>query len=109
MGKLYTLDKKLLTETPEIRIGEKVYAVDNRQKTVEKLQKAVQANSSGDANEGVKDALKLALGPSAAAEIDAMNMPYPAYQKLFTLVLAAVTDEDPEAIEARFRDAQNAR
>ena len=38
-----------------------------------------------------------------------MNMPYPAYQKLFTLVLAAVTDEDPEAIEARFRDSQNVR
>lgn len=30
MGKLYTLDGKLLTETPEIRIGEKVYPVDNR-------------------------------------------------------------------------------
>lgn len=109
MGKLYTLDKKLLTETPEIRIGEKVYAVDNRQKTVEKLQKAVQENSSGDVTDGVKEALKLALGPKAAAEIDDMNMPYPAYQKLFTLVMAAVTDEDPEAIEARFRDSQNVR
>ena len=32
MGKLYTLDGKLLTETPEIRIGEKVYPVDSRQK-----------------------------------------------------------------------------
>lgn len=30
MGKLYTLDGKLLTETPEIRIGEKVYPVDSR-------------------------------------------------------------------------------
>ena len=29
MGKLYTLDGKLLTETPEIRIGEKVYPVDS--------------------------------------------------------------------------------
>ena len=28
MGKLYTLDGKLLTETPELRIGEKVYPVD---------------------------------------------------------------------------------
>lgn len=25
MGKLYTLDGKLLTETPEIRVGEKIY------------------------------------------------------------------------------------
>ena len=37
MGKLYTLDGKLLTETPEIRIGEKVYPVDSRQKTVKKM------------------------------------------------------------------------
>ena len=37
MGKLYTLDGKLLTETPEIRIGEKVYPVDSRQKTVKKI------------------------------------------------------------------------
>ena len=37
MGKLYTLDGKLLTETPELRIGEKVYPVDSRQKTVKKI------------------------------------------------------------------------
>lgn len=41
MSKLYTLDGKLLTETPEIRIGEKIYPVDNRQKTVAKLQSAI--------------------------------------------------------------------
>ena len=34
MGKLYTIDHKLLTETPEIRIGDKVYEVEDRQKTV---------------------------------------------------------------------------
>ena len=27
MGKLYTLDGKLLTETPEIRVGEKIYQI----------------------------------------------------------------------------------
>lgn len=37
MGKLYTLDGKLLTETPEIRVGEKIYPVDNRKKTVTKI------------------------------------------------------------------------
>ena len=41
MSKLYTLDGKLLTETPEIRIGEKIYPVDNRQKTVAKLQSTI--------------------------------------------------------------------
>ena len=74
MSKLYTLDGKLLTETPEIRIGEKIYPVDNRQKTVAKLQ----------------------------STIGSQNMPYPAYQQLFELVVAAMTGEDPEEAGARF-------
>ena len=36
---MYTVDNKLLTECPEIRIGDKVYPIDDRQKTVEKVQK----------------------------------------------------------------------
>lgn len=32
VGKLYTLDQKLLTNTPEIRIGEKIYPIDDRTK-----------------------------------------------------------------------------
>lgn len=107
MAKLYTLDDKLLTEVPEIRVGDKVYPIDNRQKTVAKFQKEVAANDSGDPMQGVRKALDLAFGPKAAAEIDGMNMPYPAYQKLFTLVIAAMTDEDPAAIEARFRGQDN--
>lgn len=107
MAKLYTLDGKLLTETPEIRVGEKIYPVDNRQKTVAKFQKEIAANDSDDPMQGVRKALELAFGPKAAAEIDGMNMPYPAYQKLFTLVIAAMTDDDPAAIEARFRGQDN--
>ena len=30
MAKMYTLDEKLLAGVPEIRIGEKVYKVDDR-------------------------------------------------------------------------------
>ncbi len=37
--KLYTIDNALLTECPEIRIGDKVYPLDDRQKTAEKVMK----------------------------------------------------------------------
>ena len=37
MAKMYTLDEKLLVGVPEIRIGEKVYKVDDREKTVKKV------------------------------------------------------------------------
>ena len=39
MAKMYTLDDKLLASSPEIRIGDKVYPVDNRVKTVKKVMK----------------------------------------------------------------------
>lgn len=103
MAKLYTLDHKLLTDTPEIRIGEKIYAVDNRQKTVKKIQAAAKAISNDDPYSGIDTVLELALGQKAAQEIDELDMPYPAYQKMFELVMAAVTGEDPEVIADRFQ------
>ena len=94
MGKLYTLDGKLLTETPEIRIGEKVYPVDSRQKTVKKILAL---------GERIDEALKLALGDENAVEIDRMDMPFPAYQRLFELVMNAVTGQEDEPDKARFQ------
>ena len=72
MGKLYTLDGKLLTETPEIRIGEKVYPVDSRQKTVKKIL-ALADDESVPMGERIDEALKLALGDENAVEI----VPFP--------------------------------
>lgn len=107
MAKLYTLDHKLLTDTPEIRIGEKIYAVDNRQKTVKKIQEAAKDIQKDDPYTGIDKVLELSLGAKAAKEIDEMDMPYPAYQKMFELVMAAVTGEDPETIAGRFQREDN--
>lgn len=95
MGKLYTLDDKLLIGSPEIRIGDKVYPVDDRIKTVKKM-------------EGLKDdteILKLAFGVKAAKEIDDMNLPYSAYAQLVRLVASAMTGE--EVAETRFPDPES--
>lgn len=107
MGKLYTLDNKLLTETPELRVGETVYPVDNRQKTVAKIMKLTEKMASFDDQQtAVFEILKLALGPKAAKEIDEKNLPYPAQQELFVLLIAAVTGEEAAAAEARFQAEQ---
>ena len=98
MAKLYTLDHKLLTDTPEIRIGEKIYALDNRQKTVKKIHEFTKEIQKDDPYSGIGKVLELALGAEAAQEIDEQNMPYPAYEALFELVMAAVTGEEPEAL-----------
>jgi len=103
--KLYTLDNKLLCEGPEIRIGDKVYAIDDRQKTVEKvmaLQKKMQNEDQQDISKLMKEAFTLIFAAKAAKEIDDMNMHFPAYQKLFQLVMGAITGEEPEKVEERF-------
>ena len=107
--KLYTIDNALLTENPEIRIGDKVYPVDDRQKTVEKVIKL--APEKGE--EGRKDNAKmiretfiLVFGKEHAQEIEEMNLRYPAYLRLFETVIAVITGETPEAVAKRFQDSR---
>nr|DAT15721.1 MAG TPA: hypothetical protein [Caudoviricetes sp.] len=100
MGKLYTLDQKLLTNTPEIRIGEKIYPIDDRTKTVMKVTKM----DTSDA-ENISKILELALGKPAAKEVDEMNLPFVAYLKLLEIIIAAMTGEEPETVSARFQEA----
>lgn len=103
MSKLYTLDNKLLIGTPEVRIGEKVYPVDDRTKTVKKLM-ALSSKGKDDV-ENIGEILKLAYG-SNYSEIEEMNMPFAAYQQLLTITVAAMTGEDPERVDARFQKAE---
>lgn len=108
--KLYTLDEKLLTERPEIRIGGKVYPVDDRQKTVEKVVNLAPENrDEKSVNKSMSETFKLAFGDAAAKEIDEMNLPFVAYQQLFQLVMAALTGETPEAVAERFQESTSAQ
>lgn len=105
MGKMYTLDNKLLVGTPEIRIGDKVYPVDDRVNTVKKILE-ISKNVSDDLYGGISKVLDLALGKKAAKEVEDMNMPFAAYQKMFELVMAAITGEDADVIADRFQDKE---
>lgn len=106
MGRMYTLDKKLLCGSPEIRIGEKVYPVDDRTKTVKKILKLFSdKNSEADDTENTDEALRLAFGDKYK-EIEAMNMPFAAYQELVELVIAAMTGEEPKAKEGSFPEPE---
>ena len=95
--KRYTLDGKLLTETPEIEVGDRIYKVDNRTSTVKRLEEINQDDT--------EQILAVALGEEAAAEIAALDMPFPALIELVILVVSAMTGEMPEDVRARFRGA----
>ncbi len=93
--KQYTLDGALLAETPEIRIGDKIYKVDNRTSNVKKLEEIGQND--------VEAILAVAFGEAAKDEIVAMDMPFPAMMQLNILVVAAMTDDTPEKVRDRFQ------
>lgn len=99
MAKMYTLDDKLLCGSPEIRIKDKLFPVDDRQKTVKKALKLFNKKSSEE-NEAedfdrIDELLKLAFG-KRHKEIEAMELSFSAYNELTSLVLAAMTGEDEE-------------
>lgn len=110
MGKMYTFDEKLLVGGPEIRIGDKVYPIDDRKKTVKKLLKEIKKlEAKGDA---VIDSdeliIKSAFGKNAD-EVLNIDMSFKAQQKLAQDVLAIMTGEDPEKegdTEGRFPETE---
>lgn len=110
MAKMYTLDKKLLVGTPEIRIGDKCYTVDDREKTARKVI-AICNREDGNDFDKVDEVLKCVLTSKDFKEIDGMNLPYAAYQELFNLIISAVMGEDPDKSgsadgEERFQTAE---
>lgn len=104
MIQMYTVDGAMLTEVPKVVLGDRVFAVDNRVKTIKKL--ALIKDNGEDGKDADEQVLELLLGKDAAKAIDKMNLPWPAYQRLLELVTAAATGEDPD--DTRFREAKEA-
>lgn len=96
MAKLYTLDNKLLIGSPEIRIGDSVFPIDDRKSTVKKALKIFGKKQKGsDDFESAEEVLKLAFG-KRYKEIEEMDLSFPAYLNLVELVISAMTGADPE-------------
>lgn len=104
MARIYTTDGKLLTEVPQIQIGDKLFAVDNRKSTYDKMQKAVAKAEDGNEERII---LEYAFGKEQMKEIDAMNLSVKAFMNLLTYVHAAIFDISFEEAEERFQKAQN--
>jgi hypothetical protein len=99
MGKMYTFDNKLLCGSPELRIGDKVYSIDDRKNTVKKAMKLFsQKSESDDMEETSDEILKLAFGKQFK-EIDAMDMSFAAYQELILVTIAAMTGQEVEDLK----------
>ena len=96
--KLYTLDGALLTETPEIRISDKIYKIDNRKSAVMRAAEEAQL----DPEHGDEVLIRIHLGEKAAEEIKTMDLPMPAIKALLITLRAAIEGITYEAAEKAY-------
>lgn len=95
MAKVYTLDKKLITgDKPEIRIGDKIYGLDDRKKTVVKVLEVIKNKTSDDTAKFSKIAPLVFGDKSKEVEKIVDELSWAAFQELFALVMSAVLGED---------------
>lgn len=103
MSKIIDISAKLTNERPKLKLAEdKIYEIDDRKNTIILLNQKIQDTDVNDVN-AIDEMISVVLGEKAAKEIDEMNLPISAYQSIMIAIMAAVTGEDYEVAEARFR------
>ncbi len=87
----------LSSERPQLKIGDKLYKVDNRKKTYDKFMK-IQADNTISEDEKEEKIMEIFLGEKQAKEILNIEMTVAEYKYLTFCVLGAVTNESPEKL-----------
>ena len=102
------ITKELLSgdNQPQLKIGDKLYIVDNRQKTWDKIQE-IQSNNEIKEKDKTDKIYDLALGEEARKEIEEMNLPVENYTYLSFCVMGAITGEDPKKLQELARNSKN--
>ena len=103
MSKIIDISAKLTNERPRLKLAEdKIYDIDDRKNTIILLNQKMQESDLNDLN-AIDAMIEVVLGENAAKEINNMNLPIVAYQSIMIAIMAAVTGEEYEVAEARFR------
>lgn len=94
------ITKEILTgdNHPQLKIGDKLYTVDDRQSTYDKIQD-VQKDTSLDDKEKTKKMYELALGKKEAKEIIDMDLPVEKNIYLSFCIMGAITGQDPKELQ----------
>lgn len=94
------ITKEILTgdNHPQLKIVDKLYTVDNRQSTWDKIQKITNNQELNDDEKNDK-IFELALGIESAKEIKNMDLPVENYRCLTFCVMGAITGEDPDELQ----------
>jgi len=82
---------------PQLKIGDKLYTVDNRQSTFDKIQE-IQNDESLTNKEKQEKTYELALGKNEAKEINELDLSVESNVYLSFCVMGAVTGQDPDKL-----------
>ena len=99
---------KILTgdNHPQLKIGDKLYIVDDRKSTWDKIQ-AIQADDSIEGKEQDEEILILALGEKAVDELVTPEISFQGFNALVFYVMAAITGEDYDELVQAAKNAKN--
>ena len=87
---------------PQLKIADKLYTVDNRQKTFDEITK-VQKSTELDDNEKTNMIYELALGKESAKELLELNLPVESTVYLSYCIMGAIIGEDPKKLQEEAR------
>lgn len=102
------ITKEILTgdNFPQLKIADKLYTVDNRQSTFDKIKK-LQQDTTIDDEEKTDKMYEIALGKESAKEIKEMDLPVDKYGYLSFCVMGAITGEDPDKLKKAAENSKN--
>ncbi len=89
---------------PQLKIGNKLYTVDDRKKTWDKIQAVQDDDSVADKD---KEILNLALGEKEAEEILANDLTVEGFANLTFYIMAAITGEDFDDLKKAASERKN--
>ena len=89
---------------PQLKIGNKLYTVDDRKKTWDKIQAVQDDDSIADKD---KEILNLALGEKEAEEILANDLTVEGFANLTFYIMAAITGEDFDDLKKAASERKN--
>ena len=96
---MYIINNDKLTKQPEVRLGDKVYAVNNRLSTFQRM--SARLKEGGEPEYAI--VLSEALGQAAFEELIKADLPLNIISELVTMTLAAMQGISTEEAQARFR------
>jgi len=99
---MYKIAEDKLDFKPELRLGDRIYSIDNRLSVFRKISKLLSAAEGEEVDEFFV-VLSNALGEGAYSEILDLDLPFSVMQEMVVIVLAAIQDLPLEEARHRFR------